>query len=224
MVVYKGYVLVMNAIDHPREKKRINTNYCENLLRSTQPLYELLPCFTNNDNPLAYGKLPPAPQGQDEAVYSILDVWLKNVMPACLLYRDGNTKNFFPENIHPIDFTAALRHQKKYVTDWDRDLDTNQIEYVKSNIQYFIDLTKVIFRQQSFCSVCEKFYPMYCCSRCKQTYYCSQTCQHEAWRSHHKKQCKKIQSVRKPPATPDPEMEQLCLDLSVLHFMSLSFL
>jgi hypothetical protein len=207
----------MNAIDHPKEKKRINTAYFENLLKRTQPLYELLPCFQYNSDPFAYGKFPPSPQGKDEVVSSIIHVWRNKVVPACIFFRDGNNKNSHIDNIQPLDFTTALRHVDKYVTDWDLDLDTNQIQYVKSNIQYFIDLTKVIFRRQSFCHNCEKYNPQYCCGGCKQAYYCGKDCQNASWKSHHRRKCKNIKYTRKPSTKPVPEMAELCLDVWMLH-------
>ena len=36
------------------------------------------------------------------------------------------------------------------------------------------------------------------CTRCKWVYYCDQTCQKEAWNSHHKSECKYLQKQNMP--------------------------
>ena len=46
--------------------------------------------------------------------------------------------------------------------------------------------------------MCESEGILKACAKCKWVYYCDQTCQKEAWKSHHKLECKFLQEQNMP--------------------------
>ena len=65
----------------------------------------------------------------------------------------------------------------------------------------FVYYVKPIYRRV-VCDCCLKMYEsegiLKACAKCNWVYYCDQTCQKEAWKSHHKSECKYLQNQNMP--------------------------
>ena len=66
--------------------------------------------------------------------------------------------------------------------------------------------------------LCESEGILKACAKCKWVYYCDQTCQKEAWKSHHKLECKFLQEQNMPEKVKEifdgqSEFSQTCLKL-----------
>lgn len=160
-------------------------------------LFELVPRF-HHGLPEYWGGKPPAPEGKDDLVNDVLEIWRDQCSSSggFLLHIDGNKENFCITNLKYLDLTVALRHASDWVVDWDCNLTQEQATYVRKHNRYFAGLTRVCFRSKRICGHCkaidDKSNPLSRCSKCKQAYYCCQEHRHAHW-TEHKEACKFLQ-------------------------------
>lgn len=75
-------------------------------IASSKPMFELVRQFQDNDMQ-DWGHRPPAPEGNEDLVDSILQVWTQQGY--FILFIDGNSLNWAINNLKQIDLAAALR-------------------------------------------------------------------------------------------------------------------
>ena len=68
--------------------------------------------------------------------------------------------------------------------------------------------------------MCENEGILKACARCKWVYYCDQTCQQEAWNSHHKSECKYLQKQNMPQPVKE-HFDGNCHDIQLGHLKML---
>ena len=178
-------------IEGPRKQQLIRTHLTHGHA-ACKPLFALLPAF--EDNPIEnWGCLPPAPEGNDAMVQSILDVWKSQ--GSFVLYIDGDTTHISIHNLKYVDLTVALRRMNEWKVNWDFNLNDGQKSFVRQHTLYFTHVTRTIFRKVMCCEVCGEMEGVKVCSRCKNCWYCCPEHQREHW-PEHKTDCKRDKAMR----------------------------
>lgn len=190
----QGLDLVTSQVEGRRKLELLQSHATANTDKSA-PLFELLPRFDWRGNPEAWGSRDPAPDGREDVVKTILDVWKQQ--GSFVLFVDGNATNCGITNLKYVDLAVALRHVDDWKVDWDMDLTPEQRAYVCANTAFFRYLAKVYFRKTMKCNMCGVIDEgkLSKCSRCKDAWYCCREHQKEHWKEH-KPLCNKVKDSR----------------------------
>jgi len=142
---YNSVLDVTIRLIEGEEKEQLLENYCFVNKNTQAPLYELIPLYPHED-PNDWGSKPCAPEGREEFAQEIwktlTDPEIHPKFPGFSFFRfiDGNIQNPHFDNLTLVPFEEALRHVDDWAVDWDLELTSNQISYVRAYTDYFIRL------------------------------------------------------------------------------------
>ena len=116
----------------------------------------------------------------EETLNGVIEITEGAAFKRGVKYEVANAKRESVQRLWIVDEHAEFLHNKRallHLLDWVCIQDM-----VDNDLVLALDLSLVVSTKT--CSVCSSVVGLRQCGRCRNVYYCSALCQHQAWRTH----------------------------------------